>query len=85
MYVVVKKSALAYLKMYCCKNREFYNMARMCHGPKRQFQHGWSLECVGVKHVSLAWLDVSWSKTSVSAWLKCVVVKNASFSMAKNA
>jgi hypothetical protein len=38
----------------------------MCHGQNRQFQHGW---------------NVSWSKSSISAWLECVLVKIVSFSM----
>jgi hypothetical protein len=41
-------------------------MSGMCHGPNRPFQHGW---------------NVPWSKSSISAWLECVMVKIVSFSM----
>jgi hypothetical protein len=43
-----------------------FSMARMCHGQNLLFKHVW---------------NVSWSKSSVSAWLECVMVKIISFSM----
>jgi hypothetical protein len=43
-------------------------MTGMCHGQNHQFQHDW---------------NVSWKKSSVSAWLECVMVKIVSFSTAK--
>jgi hypothetical protein len=39
----------------------------MCSGQNRQFQHVW---------------NVSWSKSSIAAFLEYVMLKNVSFSMA---
>jgi hypothetical protein len=42
------------------------SMFGMVHGQNRAFRHGWNL---------------SWSKSSVSAWLECVMVKLICLSM----
>jgi hypothetical protein len=74
-----------------------FSMVAMCHGQNRQFQpiwkghsqycqfqHGWNVSWS--KSSVSAYLEdwnISWSKLSVSTWLECVMVKIIRFSMAR--
>jgi hypothetical protein len=56
-----------------------FSMSEMCHGQNRLFQHVWNVSWS--KSSVLAYLEDVMVKMSVSAWLECAIVQIVSFSM----